>query len=61
MLAMTLAKKTCGPEHVLHASVGGALEASKGELRAHLAAFLDPAGSAAPEPRLSERHRLGHL
>lgn len=52
MLAMTLAEKGCGPDHTLE--VGGKHKASKAELQAHLAAYLDPAVWAALEPKLAE-------
>ena len=50
MLATTLAEKACGRAHKL--AMGGAREASKAEVRAHLAAHLDPAVWAAMAPKL---------
>jgi hypothetical protein len=50
MLAMTLAEKACGPEHVLE--VGGVHHASTAEVRTHLATHLSPAVWAALEPKL---------
>lgn len=51
MLAMTLAEKGCGPDHPM--KIGGERSASKAELQAHLAAYLDPAVWAALEPKLA--------
>jgi hypothetical protein len=52
MLAMTLAEKGCGAEHVLE--VGGVHHASTAELRIHLATHLSSAVWAALEPKLVE-------
>jgi len=50
MLAVTLAEKACGADHVLE--VGRGHRASTAELRAHLAAHLSAAVWAALEPKL---------
>ena len=52
MLAMTMAEKACGPDHLQR--VGDTRDASKIELRAHLAAYFAPAVWTALEPRLTE-------
>ena len=50
MLAMTLAEKGCGPDHML--DISGTQEASKAELRDHLSVRLDPAIWEALKPKL---------